>query len=291
MPDATGAGVTLGPLYETTRRRFAARGFPAAAMEARMLICGVMGCDAAALLSRPDLPVDADRCRVLDSWVARRLAREPVGRILGEREFWSMRFRLAPDTLEPRPDTETVVAALLRHFDARAARPPRRILDIGTGSGAILVALLHEMPAAVGLGTDLSLQALVTARANAERHGVAGRARFVCADYCRGVAGRFDAIVSNPPYIPSGEIDALAPEVARFDPRIALDGGADGLRAYRALVPAAADLLRPDGVLALEVGAGQAGAVAALAVRAGFGRIDTVPDLAGHDRVVVALLP
>ena len=184
----------------------------------------------------------------LAEYARRRLAGEPVARILGEKEFWGLPLQLSSATLVPRPDTETVVELALQLLRAGGDLDrPLRIADLGTGSGAILLALLSELPAAQGFGTDISEAALQTAGANAARAGLSGRATFIACDYASGLAGPFDLIVSNPPYIRSADIDGLAAEVRNHDPMAALDGGADGLDAYRALIPQAAGLLAPGG--------------------------------------------
>jgi release factor glutamine methyltransferase len=221
--------------------------------------------------------------------VARRLGREPVSRILGRRGFWTLDLALGPATLDPRPDSETVVEAVLAALPE--PRAPLRLLDFGTGSGCLLLALLVELPTATGLGIDRSLAALEIARANARAAGLAGRAAFVQADWGGPLAGRFEVIVTNPPYIPSGDIAGLQPEVADFDPRLALDGGDDGLDCYRALVPDIARLLAPGGVAALEVGRGQAAAVGAMLTAAGLESLGARRDLGGVERCVTALQP
>jgi release factor glutamine methyltransferase len=200
-------------------------------------------------------------------------------------------FRLSPETLDPRPDTETLIEAVLQAVARRGlGRSPLRVLDLGTGTGAILVTLLAELPVATGIGTDLSEGAARTAEENAVAHGVAGRARFLVADWLTGVDGAFDLVVSNPPYIRHSEIAELEPEVTRYDPGRALDGGADGLDAYRRMLGSLAGHLAPGGMLFLEVGAGQAGDVVQLIETHGLGpthgTVETHRDLAGHDRVV-----
>jgi len=204
--------------------------------------------------------------------------------ILGEREFWSLPLFVGPGVLVPRPETETLVEAALEAFPDR--RVPLGILDLGTGSGCLLLALLREYPNASGVGVDRSAEALAHATLNARRHGLADRAHLVHGDWGRGLAGPFELIVANPPYVASGELTELAPEVARYEPRAALDGGADGLDAYRAILPDLPRLLAPAGVACLEIGAGQATALAALAEVAGF-RVAVRPDLAGIPRCLV----
>jgi release factor glutamine methyltransferase len=219
----------------------------------------------------------------------RRLAGEPVARILGQKEFWGLRLSLSPATLVPRPDTETVVELALEMLRANPARQGTRIADLGTGTGAILLALLSELHGAVGIGTDISQEALGTARGNAARLKLADRASFIRCDYASGLTGPFDLIVSNPPYIRSGDIAGLATEVRDHDPRAALDGGPDGLAAYRALIPQAARMLAPGAALVVEAGQGQAAQIEALMTAAGL-----VPhrapkaDLAGIPRAVGA---
>ncbi len=248
---------------------------------------------AAALGGRPDLvigyperllePGQASRFRAL---VERRAAREPVSRILGRREFWSLDLQVSPDVLDPRPESETLVEAVLARIDDR--RAPLRILDLGTGSGCLLLALLTELPRARGLGVDISPAALDVARENARKLDLVPRAAFRQGDWAQGLAGSWQVIVSNPPYIMHQEIGDLAPEVACYDPKLALSGGADGLAAYRSLAPQVARLLAPDGVLGLEVGAGRAGEVGRLLGTAGLAVEDCVHDLAGHERCVLA---
>ena len=229
---------------------------------------------------------DADAFRAL---LARRAAREPLAFLLGHQEFWTFDLAVSPATLIPRLDSETLITAALAVRPDRAA--VRRILDLGTGTGCLLVAALTEFPAAFGVGIDLVPQAAALAARNAAAKGLAGRSAFLCADWAGPIAGRFDLVLSNPPYIESGVIAALMPEVARHEPRSALDGGADGLDAYRALVAALPDLLAPGGVAVLELGEGQAGPVAALARGAGFCDPALHHDLAGIARAAVLAFP
>jgi release factor glutamine methyltransferase len=262
-----------------------AEGLPA--RDARFLLLDLLGLSATDLILRGDLPLGHEAAATLEGAVARRLRGEPVARIVGAWEFWGLPFGLAPETLVPRADTETLVeAALVLHPDRRR---PVRILDLGTGSGCILVALLSELPNAGGIGLDRSHGALVQARANAVRNGVGTRAAFVCADWTAGLRGRFDLIVSNPPYIARDTIQGLDVEVRGHDPMAALDGGPDGLDAYRSIVDALTGGpvgLAPGGALVLEVGYDQAEAVETLGTRAGLGPAMRHHDLAGHARVV-----
>ncbi len=221
--------------------------------------------------------------------VARRAAREPMARLRGRQGFWTIELILSAETLIPRPDTETVIdAALAAQADRKAVRG---ILDLGTGSGALLLAALSEFPDAWGLGTDVSPGACEMAAANAAANGLADRAAFVCGEWATCLDGGFDLILSNPPYIPSRDIAGLMPEVARHEPARALDGGPDGLAAYRALIPELPRLLRPRGVIVMEHGEGQSADVARLLRGAGFAAIGTRSDLAGIARVAIAQKP
>jgi release factor glutamine methyltransferase len=216
------------------------------------------------------------------------LAGEPVGRILGHREFWGLSFALGPETLEPRPDSETIVEAALALVDERWGRDaPLRVADLGTGTGCLLVALLSELPAAYGIGLDISAGAVSTARDNAVRNGVGARGGFAVGDWTASLAeAGFDLVVSNPPYIPSGDCAGLAREVVEHDPIAALDGGTDGFDAYRAILGGAARILKPKGGLVLELGIGQCDAVAALATERGLIAGETRRDLGGIARAL-----
>jgi release factor glutamine methyltransferase len=256
-------------------------------LDARILVGAALGLDLTGMIATATRPVTAAEAAVLGDFACRRLKGEPVARILGSKEFWGLPLQLSAATLVPRPDTETVVALALQmlHAGPDANRP--RIADIGTGSGAILLALLSELPDAVGVGTDISPAALRTASANARDLGLARRAAFVACDYVSALSGAFDLIVSNPPYIRSAEINNLATEVRDHDPLGALDGGSDGLDAYRALIPQAARLLAAGGALALEVGHDQGADVELLIAAAGLTlRGPPRTDLAGIPRAV-----
>ncbi|HET9574645.1 MAG TPA: peptide chain release factor N(5)-glutamine methyltransferase, partial [Methyloceanibacter sp.] len=229
----------------------------------------------------------------LEALVRRRVSREPISRITGTREFYGRSFLVDESALDPRPDTETLIEAALALIDKTGRwEEPLRLLDLGTGTGCILLTLLDELPKARGLGTDLSPAALRLAEANARRLGVADRASFLASDWLDAIHGEFDLIVSNPPYIASGEIKRLAPEVAHHDPYLALDGGADGLEAYRRIAAGAARLLAPKGAILVEIGASQAPAVAGLLHDGGFLVANDGPsfDLGGRPRVVVATM-
>lgn len=213
-----------------------------------------------------------------------RAARQPVAQIIGQRMFWGHVFRVTRDTLDPRPETETLVAEAI-------SRPITRMLDLGTGTGAILIACLKAMPLATGLGTDLSEAALAVAQDNAARLGVAARVQFQATDWLQGVVGPFDLITSNPPYIAEGEMALLDPEVQTWEPHLALTPGGDGLEAYRRIAKGAPAQLMPGGRLLVEIGPTQGAAVAALFAAAGLTGIRLLPDMDGRDRVVCAINP
>jgi len=260
-----------------------------AELDARILLGAALGLDLTGLIAQAARPLTEAEASRLAQHLQRRIAGEPVARILGTREFWGLPFRLSEATLDPRPDTETVVELALEILREQKASHPPRIADIGTGSGAILLALLHEIPDAFGVGTDLSLTALATARDNARALGLADRAAFVACSYAAALSGPFDLIVSNPPYIPSAEIPKLSIEVREHDPHLALDGGNDGYDAYRALIPQASERLAPGGALIVEAGQGQARNIETLMAAAALVP-DRPPkaDLAGIPRAVSA---
>ncbi len=282
---AVGGRATAGALLADARTCLRAAGIGTADLDARLLVASLLGLTAARLIVDGDRPVERQEAARVAAAVARRAAGEPVGRILGEREFWGIPFRLNEATLEPRPDSETIVEAAL----SACGDPQRawRILDLGTGTGCLLVALLTERPAACGIGVDLSARALEAARANADAAGVGGRALFVRADLAKPVAADLDLVVSNPPYIRSADIDGLDREVRLHDPRLALDGGADGLDPYRRLLGWVGEALRPGGTVVLEVAPEGATAVADLGEDAGFAVMDVRADLAARPRAVV----
>lgn len=258
-------------------------------LDARLLVGAALRLDLTGMMTQAARQFTPEEAARLEAYAQRRLAHEPVARILGAQEFWGLPFRLSEATLVPRPDTETVVELALEILRERQVPHPPRIADIGTGSGAILLALLHEIPDAFGVGTDLSLTALVTARDNATALGLAGRAAFVACSYAAALSGPFDLIVSNPPYIPSAEIPKLSIEVRDHDPHLALDGGNDGYDAYRALIPQASERLAPGGALIVEAGQGQARNIETLMTAAALS-VDRPPkaDLAGIPRAVSA---
>lgn len=284
-PTAQALYTVADALGEATRRLREA-GVEGPRRDAALLLAGATRRPRTWLMAHPEASLRPEDQAAFDGMVRRRAAREPVSRILGRREFWSLEFAVTAETLDPRPETETLVEAVAARL---AGRPrPLRILDLGTGSGCILLALLTELPRAEGLGVDISEGALEAARANAGALGLQRRAAFEAGDWGRQVGGAWQAIVSNPPYIVNAEIPDLAPEVADYDPPRALSGGADGLDAYRALLPEAARLLAPGGLLALELGRGQFDAVGRLAEDAGFDVQDCVMDLSGQPRCLIA---
>jgi release factor glutamine methyltransferase len=265
--------------------RLAAAGITDARREARLLVSHALGAGPELVVGRPERLLTADESDRIEALAALRAARRPMAQVLGRREFWSLSFEVTPATLDPRPDSECVVEAALSLVADRAA--PLRIFDFGTGTGCLLLALLHELPAATGLGIDISPEACAVAKRNAAALGLAGRATFATGDWGRGIVGAFDLIVANPPYIPAAELAGLEPEVANFEPRSALDGGADGLDAYRALVTDLARLLTPSGHAVVEFGAGQGDAVAAVFRAQGLECTARVRDLAGRERALV----
>lgn len=271
------AVLDLNAATDAAIRRFEAAGIASPRLDARLLLAASLGKDAC---------LNEETLARLEPMVSRRIAGEPVSRILGMREFWSLDFALSPATLDPRPDSETLIeAALARIADRRLAL---RIADLGTGTGCLLLALLSELPEASGVGVDIEPRAVRAAAANARRLGLDARASFIAGDWGAGLAREFDCVLSNPPYIPSGDIAGLPPEV-RCDPRISLDGGSDGLDGIRGAAGAVARLLKPGGLALIEIGAGQARAAADIASRAGLGFLAIDNDLAGHPRVLVAL--
>jgi release factor glutamine methyltransferase len=275
----------LGALLRDAAAKLAAAGVDTPQQDAGVLIGHALGRDRGWVLTHPEHAADGAVARGIDALVDRRAAREPVSRILGHREFWSLDFALGPDTLDPRPDSETLVEVALDHLGARDRA--WRILDLGTGTGCLLLALLSERPHATGIGIDRSAAAARTAQANARRLGLGGRARFLVGDWAQALDARFDLVICNPPYIRAGELQSLAPEVISWDPRQALCGGADGLDCYRAILPALARLVAPGGVAVFEIGCDQAAAVTTLAMLTGLKKPRISADLAGRPRCAV----
>jgi release factor glutamine methyltransferase len=252
--------------------------------EARILMGHALGVDLAGLLRRRPDDIAPDEEERFERLIARRAARIPAAVLLGHREFWSLDFHVTPDTLIPRPESELIIdSAVALHPD----RGVRRILDLGTGTGCLLLAALKEFAGAWGLGVDRSAAAAVVAQENARRLGLAERAAIMVGGWTGAVAGRFDLILCNPPYIPAGDIAGLMPEVALHEPHLALDGGADGLDPYRLLFPDLHRCLAPGGTALFEFGRGQAPALLDLARRAELTGVDVRADLAGHPRVMI----
>jgi release factor glutamine methyltransferase len=254
------AGVVVAEALRQLATAFREAGIDSPALDARRLVAHVAGIDTVEAVRAPDRQLDDETRRRLLAAAGRRLAREPVSRIIGERYFHGLALEIGPATLDPRPDTEVLVDGVLALVAAgRTAGGPRpRILDLGTGSGAILVALLARLPSATGTGVDVDATALAVARRNAMRHDVATRTRLLQSDWLDAVSGTFDIVVANPPYIPAQDVEGLEPEVRLYDPSGALDGGCDGLAAYRAIAAGVGRVIAPGGWIAVEVGAGQA---------------------------------
>lgn len=278
----------LVSLWTETRKRLEAAGLESPVLDARLLVEAGAGVSRLDIVTDPRRELTEAQVSGVLSLVERRLAREPVAHITGRRHFWKQELQVNPSVLIPRPETEFVVEAAL---EALPFEQPSRVLDLGVGSGAILLAILADRPLARGAAVDISEEALAVARANADALGLSSRITFVRGDWFDAPSGPYDVVVSNPPYIPRAEIETLAPEVARYEPHLALDGGSDGLDAYRIIAPLLPSLLKPGGAFAFEVGQGQAEAVSDLAAKAGLGEITVQNDLAGVARVVSGLRP
>lgn len=291
--EAPAVSQTVDGAFRNLAEAFRHGGIASPELDARLLILAACKLSHEQFAAAPDRAVSRGEADRVDEFRIRRLQGEPVSRLVGVREFWGLPFALGPQTLDPRPDTETLVAAALELapcVPAAAGRPS--ILDLGTGTGCVLIALLRELPRARGLGIDISPAAVAMARANADRLGVRSRTLFCCGSWTEALSDRFDLVVSNPPYVRTGEIPELAPEVACFDPVAALDGGEDGLDCYGQILPRLGAVMRPGGWVLLEIGAGQAEAVLAqlqqhgLGTKAGEWRLWR--DLAGHSRCIAA---
>ena len=287
--------MTEGPTYDALLRdaavALASAGIDNVRFEARLLLARAAGLSVEQLVARGGDPAPAAVVTALRELTARRVRREPMAYILGEREFWGLAFKVSPAVLVPRPDSETLIETALELVPDRTR--PLRLLDLGVGSGCLLLTLLREYPEATGVGMDASEAALAMARENAEALGVAARARLTLGDWrqpdwIERLGGPFDLLVSNPPYIESRTIDGLMPEVARHEPRLALDGGTDGLDAYRLIAAAAPRLIVPGGWLLAEGGEGQASDIAGIFAAAGLSPQPARKDLAGVERVVPA---
>lgn len=281
--------LTRGQLWRSARDRLAGAGIETAALDARVLLGHYLGLDRTQLIASEAEPVGDADIAAYEALVARRLAREPVARIVGRQEFYGLDFGLNEATLIPRPETEMLVDFGIARLKGREGAT---ILDLGTGTGCIVLSLLANLPGTKGVGIDLSARALEQVRANTVALGLSSRFTALEGSWFGPVVDqRFDLIVANPPYIASKTVAGLAPEVARFDPALALDGGEDGLEPYRVIAAGAADHLNPGGVLAVEIGFDQGAAVSRLLEDAGLSGVRVEKDLAGHDRMVVAALP
>lgn len=279
--------LTLVQAWKGAKARLEAAGISGPVIDARLLVEAATDATRADIVGDPHRPLTADQAARLDDYLARRAQRQPVSHILGRKGFWKIMLRVTPDVLTPRPDTETVVEYVLRDFPERA---PWKVLDLGVGSGAILLAVLAERPAARGLGIDISEAALAVARDNAANLGLADRLALLRGDWTAGLdADAFDLVVSNPPYIAEAVIQGLDPEVRDHEPHIALSGGADGLEHYRALAPEILRVLKPGGRFAVEIGYDQKNSVETLFRTAGAEGVHTLRDLADRDRVVAGI--
>lgn len=276
---------TLVSLWTDVRKRLEAAGIDTPVLDARLLLEAGAGVSRLEIVTDPRRVIDDAQVAAVNALTKRREAREPVSHILGRKHFWTLDLAVNANVLTPRPETEFVVEAGLQSL--LPANAPHRVLDLGAGSGAIILALLKDRPNATGVAVDISDRALEIVRANAVQLGVADRLEIRHSDWAERLDERFDLVVSNPPYIRTGDIDALAPEVSCFEPRLALDGGADGFVAYRIIISALPRLLKPGATFALEVGLGQAEGVKALAAEAGLTTTEPRRDLSGIPRVVV----
>lgn len=294
MASQAAMSIDLSSALNQATSRLAGVGVETPRLDTELLMARALGLSREALFLAPARLLEAGELDAFETLVARRAGREPVARILGTREFWSLDFALNAATLVPRPDSETLVAAALQEIGGAADRW-LRILDLGTGSGCLLLALLSELPAATGVGVDCDETALAAAGGNARRLGLQGRAEFRAGDWFAAldaageVAPRFDVILSNPPYVETGAIAGLMPEVAEYGPRRALDGGADGLEAYRRIIAGVPDFLAPGGVFLVELGAGQKNAVATMLQDSGLALRAVYNDLAGVPRALSAV--
>jgi release factor glutamine methyltransferase len=277
---STARSEALAGIFET----FQLSGIENPRREARLSLCAASGVSQVALITAPREPLGPAAWKVRE-FATRRAAGEPLSRIVGKREFWGLSFTISPQVLDPRPETESVVEAALSILRDRR-EDELRVLDLGVGSGALLCALLNEFGAARGVGVDISVDAADVAQGNLVACGLCERAEIRIGDWTSGLEGQFDLIVSNPPYIPTADLAGLPPEVRNFDPWLALDGGFDGLAAYRRIMPRSRSLLAPGGWLLAEFGANQAAGVNAIANQCGFTDVTTYQDLAGADRIV-----
>lgn len=279
---------SLDAIFRDAARQLEDAGVDNPILDARILVCNALGIERSQMTAEATRVLTQEETASIKALIGRRCRREPIGRILGTREFWSLPFNLNDATLEPRPDSETLVELVVKEF---ANHSDLDILDAGTGTGCLLLAILHELPEATGVGVDIAPNAVDQARDNANNLGLQARAAFRISDWLDNiVADRFDLIISNPPYVKSGDIPTLMPEVRNYDPKTALDGGADGLEAYRQLIPQLSERLKPKGTVIFEIGQGQATAVSELLVQNQFKDITLHMDLSGIERCVKAIL-
>ncbi len=285
MTDRHGGGTSLRDLLREGAALLREAGIEDAPRDAALLLGLATGRARLDLLTRPEEHPDEEAIQRYRRLLARRASREPLSHLTGRRGFWTLEFAVSRDVLDPRPDTETLVEAALE-----ISPPPKRILDLGTGSGCLLLSLLHEFPGASGVGVDISTRALAVARGNAADLGLSGRAVFVCGDWLAPVTGQFNLIVTNPPYIREDEAPFLQPELREYEPPEALFGGVDGLDAYRRILATVPAHLETGGTLLMEIGAAQAVDVMTLAREAGFASLRVRRDLDGRDRCIIARL-
>ena len=281
----TVVGVDLENVLRMAISELRNAGVEGAIIDSRILASAAFDLSREEILREPDATLKISDIALFKEMLNRRCAREPVSRILGMREFRGLEFKVAPSTLDPRPDSETIVEAV---FDIACEMPDRlRILDLGTGTGCLLLSVLHALPAARGVGTEIDPDAAACAIQNAQALGLSDRAEIVCGNWVEGIEGPFDIVFSNPPYIPSDEIQQLAPEVALYEPVGSLDGGADGFDAYREISELLGELLSPSGRVVFEIGDQQGDAVTAIFCAAGFVGVKNCKDLAGRDRALI----
>ncbi|MEH6632602.1 MAG: peptide chain release factor N(5)-glutamine methyltransferase [Halopseudomonas aestusnigri] len=283
---ATLGAMTIGACLHEGVERLNLAGIDSARLDARLLLADAIGKETSYLFGYPEKEVSEESRVVFLNMLSRRVKREPVSRIVGYREFWSLNFKISPDTLDPRPDSETLVSAALDLVEEKTL--PLRILDLGTGSGCLLLALLSDLPNATGLGVDISEAAIEVASTNALNLELSQRTSFQTGNWCEGLSENWDVIISNPPYIGRHEIDELEPEVLEFDPPKALFAEEEGMKDYRDLIPQAAKILKEGGLLVIEAGRGQAGEIYHVMANAELTCMPAVKDLGGIDRACIA---
>jgi release factor glutamine methyltransferase len=279
---------TLGSAFEQAFQMLKEADVGEALLDARLLVAHATENETATIFGFPERPIENQQVLLLEASLRRRIAREPMAYILKTREFWSLPFIVSSDTLVPRPDSETLIEAVLEHIPE--TRRNLSILDLGTGSGCLLLSLLSKFANAIGIGVDASEAALDIAKQNAAALGLEERATFIVSDWTEKVEDQFDIVIANPPYIPSSDIPNLEADVAQYEPLAALDGGANGLDSYRKILRQLPKVLTDDASIFLESGAGQASAVSEMVREIGFQHIETKKDLAGIERCVIGKL-